>query len=75
MDSKKNRTIRPVRAVDPWRVFDLALLTAALRDSLLVAQLRSRKPRRLLPGNKNVRRVRQHPVSTNMRGVFVNTRA
>ena len=61
MDTKKNRTIRRAirldRAVeapgDNWPVLDLALLTAARRDSLLVAQLRVRKPRwRLLPGKK-----------------------
>jgi hypothetical protein len=61
MDPKKNKTIRRRTRLDRrvdvpgdnWPVLDLALLTAARKESLLVAQLRSRKPRwRLLPGGR-----------------------
>ena len=50
MKNKRTRLDRPVGS--EWTI-DLELLTAAFRESLLVAQLRARRPRRLsLPGRK-----------------------
>jgi hypothetical protein len=57
MDTKKNKTLRLDRRLDApgdnWPALDLRLLAAARKESLLVAQLRIRKPRwRLLPGGR-----------------------